>query len=178
MGQSPARLARSRAGETSRTNQRRVRRTSPAGGRRRKLRWWRQSVDGRQRAADVWGWKSPPAPSRRDFRGLGKRQAPQVVRSLGCLTARCEECPFVGLQELNPVGDVARVPDVAIKAKLSTQEGGAQFCNQFFGRVIAGTEPILQISINARLVCGPMREFVKCHVVEMVRALESLECRH
>jgi hypothetical protein len=39
--------------------------------------------------------------------------------------------------DLDPVGNVARVPDVTVKAKFCAQERGAQFRNQFFGRVIA-----------------------------------------
>ena len=46
------------------------------------------------------------APSGRDFRLLGKGQATQIIRGLGCLAARCKECPFVGLQKFDPVGDV------------------------------------------------------------------------
>src|SRR5207247_7619665 len=96
--------------------------TFPVCGRRRILRWWRPSVDERQRAAHVWGWKSPPAPSRCPFRGLGKGQAAQVVRSLRCLTARCKECAFVSFQQLNPGADIARIPDVTIETKFCTQE--------------------------------------------------------
>jgi hypothetical protein len=65
----------------------------------------------------------PPASSR-DVCGLGKGQTAQVVRSLGCLAARCKECPFIGFQKLNPIGDVPRVPNVTVKAKFCTQEGG------------------------------------------------------
>src|SRR5438552_4086773 len=110
------------------------------------------------------GLEVTATPSRRDFRGFGKGQATKVVRCFRCLAARGKECAFVSLQKFNPVGDVARVSDVAVKAKLSTQEGGAQFCDQFFGRVTARAEPVLQISIKTRLMRRPMRQFVKCHV--------------
>jgi hypothetical protein len=43
------------------------------------------------------------------------------------MAAGREESPFVGFQKLNPITDVARVPNVTIKAKFRTQEGGAQF---------------------------------------------------
>jgi len=56
------------------------------------------------------------APSGRPFGWFGDGQASKVVGGLGCLAAGCEECPSVGLQELNPVGDVARIPNVTIKA--------------------------------------------------------------
>src|SRR4051794_14045665 len=85
-----------------------------------------------------WGWMWGRAvPSRGPRRGFGKGQAAKVVGSLGCLAARCKEGPFVGLQELNPGADIARVSNVPIKAEFGTQEGGTQFCNQFLGGVIA-----------------------------------------
>src|ERR1700730_4744619 len=102
----------------------------------------------------MWG---PAVPSRRPFHGIGKGQAAQVVRCLGCLAARCKECPLVGLQELDPVGDVPSVSDVSVKAKFCAEEGGAQLCNQFFGCVMARAEPVLQISIKPRFVPRPMR---------------------
>jgi hypothetical protein len=111
-------------------------------GRRRRLQCWRHSAGGRLRGARGvrvrWGWVQGPAlPSRCPFRGLGKRQAAQVVRSLGCLAARGKECPLVSLQELNPGADIARVPDVTVKAEFRAQERGTQFRNQFLGCVIA-----------------------------------------
>src|SRR6267142_2613449 len=98
--------------------------------------------------APVCGWTSKSGsclrlevtaghPSRRYFRGLGKRQVAKVVRSLGCLAAGCKEGPLVSLQELNPGADIARVPDVTIKAEFRAQERGTQFRDQFLGRVIA-----------------------------------------
>src|SRR5258708_5690577 len=97
--------------------------------------------------APVRGWTSKSgscrglevtaAPSRCPFRGLGKRQAAQVVRSLGCLAARGKECPLVSLQELNPGADIARVPDITVKAKFRAQERGTQLRNQFLGSIIA-----------------------------------------
>src|SRR5437588_149028 len=71
------------------------------------------------------------------FGGLGKGKAAQVVRSLGGPAACREERAIVGLQKLNPVGDVARVPDVTIKTKFCTQECGAQLGNQFLRCVLA-----------------------------------------
>jgi hypothetical protein len=78
-----------------------------------------------------------PGPSRCPFRRLGKGQAAKVVRSPGRMAAGCEECAFVGVQQLDPITDVAGIPDVTIKAKFGTQERGAQFGYQFLGRVIA-----------------------------------------
>src|SRR5438132_12167235 len=90
-------------------------------------------------------------PSRRPFRGLGKGQAAKVVRSFRCLAARCEECAFVGLQELNPRADIASISDVTIKAKFRTQERGAQLCDQLFASVIPRAKAVPQVSIKARL---------------------------
>jgi hypothetical protein len=69
---------------------------------------------------------APAVPSRCPFGGLGKGQAAQVVGSLGCLAAGREERPLVGLQKLNPIADVTRVSDVAVKPKLCAQEGGPE----------------------------------------------------
>src|SRR5258708_3872613 len=121
MGRYASRLARSRARETTKTNQDHTGRTFPALGRRRTLRCWRRSAGGCRRAAHgvrfVWGSMAPAVPSRCPFGGLGKGQAAQVVGSLGCLAAGREERPLVGLQKLNPIADVTRVSDVTIKAK-------------------------------------------------------------
>jgi hypothetical protein len=62
--------------------------------------------------------------SGRDFRGLGKGQATEIVRGLGCLAARGKECPFVDFQKVNPRGDIARAPDVPVKAKFCAKECG------------------------------------------------------
>src|SRR3984957_14876555 len=86
--------------------------------------------------------------------------------------------PFVSLQKLNPGRDITRIPDVTVKAKFRTQECSTQLRNQFLRRVIACAEPVSQISIKARLVSRPMREFMEGHVVEMIRALERIERRH
>ena len=64
-----------------------------------------------------------------------KRQAAQVISSPRRLAASGEESSLVGLQKFDPVPDVARVPEIAVKAKLCTQERSAQFGDQFFGRV-------------------------------------------
>src|SRR5260221_7035044 len=124
------------------------------------------------------GLEVTATPLRRFLRGLGESQAAQVVRSLGRLTARRKKCAFVGLQELNPGADIARISDVTVKAKLRAQERGAQLRDQFFSRIIARPEPILQMSINARLVCRPMRQFVECHVIKVISALEGGEIGH
>ena len=101
----------------------------------------------------MWG----ALPSRRPFCGLGKGQAAKVVRRLGCLAAGCKECPFVGLQKLNPVGDIARVPDVPVKAKLGAQERGAQLRNQFLGGVgPRAPKRWRQIAMPAA-TCGPLQ---------------------
>src|SRR5438105_2283578 len=128
--------------------------------------------------APVRGWVSKSGsrlglevmtePSRRDFCGLGEGQAAQVVSRLGRLAARRKECPLIRLQELNPVGDVARVPDIAIKAKFCAQEGGAQLRNQLLGGIVSGAKTIFQISIKARLMTRPVQNFMKCNVVEVI----------
>src|ERR1700738_4268990 len=101
----PVPLAKNRGGANTRTNQRRVCRMFPACGPNRKLQCWRRSVDGRQRAAHgvrvAWGSMAPAVPSRSPFREFGEGQAAKVVRGLGCLAARREECAFVGLAGLN-----------------------------------------------------------------------------
>ena len=118
-------------------------------------------------AAPVRGWTSkngagvarcgPPAPSRCPFSGLGKGQAAQVVRRLGRPAAGCKERPFVGLQKLDPLGDIARASDVPVKAKFCAKERGAQLRDQFLRGVIARAEPVLQIPIETGLVPRPMR---------------------
>src|SRR5205823_14031706 len=107
---------------------------------------------------------APAVPSRGPFARFGEGQAAQVVRSLGCLAAGSKEGPFVGLQELDPGADVARVPNIAIEAKFRTQERGAELRNQFLGRVVARAEPVLQISIEAGLGCRPMRQFMEVEI--------------
>ena len=62
----------------------------------------RMDVEERLTAQRAVRTLASPAPSRRPLSGLGKGQAAQVVRSLGCLAAGCKERPFVGLQKLNP----------------------------------------------------------------------------
>src|ERR1700722_1223371 len=86
--------------------------------------------------------------------------------------------PLISLQKLNPGRDIARIPYVTVKAKLRTQECSTQLRNQFLRRVVACAKPVLQISIKARLVSRPMREFMVGHVVEMICALERIERRH
>src|SRR5438067_294612 len=122
MGQSAARLAQSRAGEATKTSQRRLCRKFAASGRRRTLRCWPSSAGGHRTAAHGvrvggdWMW-GRAVPSRGPFRGLGKNQTAKVVRGLGCLAAGCKEGPFVGLQEFDPGTDIARVPNVTVKGK-------------------------------------------------------------
>jgi hypothetical protein len=129
---------KSRGGEATKTNQRRTCRMSLARGRHRTPRCRRRSAGGHQRAARaVRGWMAPAVQSRRPFRRLGKGEATQVIRSLGCLAARCKECPLIRLQKLNPRGDIARAPDVPIKAKFCTQERRTQLRNEFLGRIVA-----------------------------------------
>ena len=70
-------------------------------------------------------------------------QAAQVVRSLGGSAASGKEGPFVSLQKLNPWGDIARAPNVSVKAKLGAQESGTQLRNEFLSRVITRAEPVL-----------------------------------
>jgi hypothetical protein len=79
----------------------------------------------------------PRGALRGDFRGFGKGEATQIVRGLGCLATRRKECPLVSFQKLNPVADIARVPNVTVKTEFRTQERGTQLRNQFLGRVIA-----------------------------------------
>src|SRR6266404_9874421 len=96
--------------------------------------------------APVHGWTSKSgwclgsdvtADALRSFRGLGKRQPTQVVGGLGSLATCCEERPLVSFQQLDPRANIAGVANVPVKAKFRTQERGAQFRNQFFGRVVA-----------------------------------------
>jgi len=74
--------------------------------------------------------------------------------------------------------DVARVPDVTVKAKFRTQEGRSQLGNQLLRCITPRAEPILQISIEARFVCRPVGQLMERRVIEMICALESLECGH
>jgi hypothetical protein len=87
-------------------------------------------------------------PSRCPFRRFGKGQRTQVFGGLGCPAARRKECPFVSLQKLNPVADIARAPNVAVKAKFRRQERGAEFRNQFFRGVLARSEPMLEVAVK------------------------------
>ena len=75
-------------------------------------------------------------PSRCPLGGLGKGQATKIVSRLGRLAAGCKERPLVGLQKLNPVGNISRAPEATVKTKFRTQERSAQFRNQFLGRVV------------------------------------------
>src|SRR4051794_767310 len=130
MVQRPDRLARSPSGESTRTNQRRICRTSPVSGPRRTPRWWRLSAGGCRTAAHGQGafqgrLRGSAVSSRCPLIGLAKGQAAQIVSSLGGVAAGRKDCPLVSLQKLNPVGDIARIPDVTVKAKFGTQEGGA-----------------------------------------------------
>jgi hypothetical protein len=61
---------------------------------------------------------------------VGEGQAPQVVSGLGRLAAGCKECAFVSLQKVNRGCNVARVSDIAVKAKFGAEQSGAQLCNQ------------------------------------------------
>ena len=117
-------------------------------------------------------------PSRCDFRRVRKCQAAKVLGCLGCPIAGGEKCPLVGLQQLNPRSDVAGVAHVAVKTKLRTEERRAQLGDNFFGRIGALAEAMLQIAVEARLVPGPMGQFVKGRVIEVIGAFERLECRH
>jgi hypothetical protein len=69
--------------------------------------------------------QSPPVPSRRDFRGLGKGQAPKTVGGGLRLAARCKECSFVSLQKPNPGSDIAGVAQITVNRELGAQEGRA-----------------------------------------------------
>jgi hypothetical protein len=72
-----------------------------------------------------------------------KRQSAQVVGGLRRLAASGEEGSRVGLQELDPVPDVTRMPEVTVKAELRTQERGAEFCDQLFASVIPRAKAVL-----------------------------------
>jgi len=109
---------RTRAGVATRTTQRRLCRTWRARP-HRTLRYWRPLPDGCRRAAQTYAdnrWTL----SGRSLRPLREGQPAQVVRSLGGMAAGCKECPFVGLQKLNPVADVASISNITVKAKFRT----------------------------------------------------------
>ena len=58
--------------------------------------------------------------SRRDLRGLGKGQLPQII-SGGLRLAACrEEGAAVGLQEADPCLDIAGVAQIAVNRELGT----------------------------------------------------------
>ena len=59
------------------------------------------------------------------------------------MAAGGEKGSLVGLQEFDPVTDVARVLKIAVKAELCTQKRGAQFGDQLFASVIPLTKPVL-----------------------------------
>jgi hypothetical protein len=76
------------------------------------------------------------------------------------------------------MADVACASDVSVEAEFCAQEGSAQLRNKFLSRVAPRAEPVLEIPIKARFMARPMRQFMKGHVVEVVRALEPREGRH
>jgi hypothetical protein len=61
----------------------------------------------------------------RDFGTVGKSETAKVARGLRSLAAGREECPLVGLQQVNPGGDIARIANVAVKAEFGTEERSA-----------------------------------------------------
>jgi hypothetical protein len=93
----------------------------------------------------------------RCFSRRGKREAAQIISRGLRFAARREKRALVSLQQFNPAGDVTRIANVAVKTEFRTQERGAQFGNQFFGRVLPGAETVFQIPVQAGLVAGPMR---------------------
>src|SRR5262245_21150019 len=110
--------------------------------------------------------------------GLGQDQAADVIGSLGSLAAGCEERALVGFEQVNPRRDVAGIAHVAVETELRGQERGTEFGYAFFGGVVARAEPVLEVTVQTGFVSRPMREFVECGVVEVIRALERLEGGH
>ena len=83
------------------------------------------------------------------MRAVSKCQGTKVLRGFGGPVARREERPFVSLQQLNPGRNVARVANVAVKGEFSSKKCGAQFGNEFFGRIGTLAEAMLKIAVEA-----------------------------
>jgi len=59
-------------------------------------------------------------------------------------------------QQVEPIADVAGVPQLTFDAEMGAQEGGGELGDQFLGGVGAGAEAAGEIAVEAGLVSRPM----------------------
>ena len=71
-----------------------------------------------------------------------------------------EDRAVVGLEDVQPVGDVGSVVLTRLKRQIEigTEERGAELGHEFFNRVAFGPETLgAEVARQARFVCGPVR---------------------
>src|SRR5262249_17243552 len=89
---------------------------------------------------------------------LGERQAAQIVGGRRGLRRGGDKRAWLVFQEVNPAGDVSRVPELAVERKLGAKEGGGELGDQLLGGIGARPEaPAHALApVQTRLVPGPV----------------------
>jgi len=67
-----------------------------------------------------------------------------------CLGCDREDCSVIVTQKINPLADVAAVPELALDAKMGAEEGTREFRYQFLGRIGTGAEASREIAVETR----------------------------
>ena len=86
----------------------------------------------------------------------GVRERSQIVGRLRCFARGGEDRAVIVPQQVEPIGDVTGVPQLAFDAEVGTEESGGELRDQFLGGVGAGAEAAGEIAVEAGLVSRPM----------------------
>jgi hypothetical protein len=83
-------------------------------------------------------------------------EGPQEVGGLGCFRGRRENRSRVLAQQLQPVGDILRVPELSLNVEVSAQERRAQLRYQLLGRVGFRAKAVVKLAVQSMLGARPM----------------------
>lgn len=88
--------------------------------------------------------------------GRGQREAAQIVRCGLRLARGGKERARIGLEQRNPVADIAGVAKLARKIKFGAKECGGKLGDKLLGSISLLAEPTAQVTVKPRLVARPM----------------------
>jgi hypothetical protein len=93
---------------------------------------------------------------------------------LGCLGGCSEDGSRVFAQQLQPVGDILRVPELSLNVEVSAQERRAQLGYQLLSRICPGARAVVKLPVQSMLGARPVRQLVECRCEVVLVALKVI----
>ena len=90
------------------------------------------------------------------FCGRVLRKRPEEFGRLAGFARRREDCAVVLFEEPDPIGDVSRVPKLALDPKMGAEECCREFGDQLLGCIGLGAKAVLEIAVEPLLGARPV----------------------